>query len=133
MKITFLCEHENAETITMEKYSPADSDELYEMFERFVHACGLDASKPEQETNMEINIDVGTEKSKSWLWTVEQLKDERKNRWDWEKSDIEHLEAPVSDFRSTEYCTLCGLKTEIMEREKCYDTYCPKNLYADKR
>ena len=129
MKITFLCEHENGETITIEKYSPADSDELFDTFERFVHACGMSTlDLHEEELNQ---VDTDSQKSKAWSWTVEQLKNNHK--WDWEKTEIDHLEAPTSVFGSSENCAVCGLKTEIMERERCYDPYCPKNENANKR
>ena len=140
MKITFICENENDETITIEKhYFPsADADELYDMFERFTHACGmslLDLHEfEEQKTNTPVNADsVDTVKSKPWSWMVEQLKNN--HDWDWKKNqnEIDHIEAPSHQFGSKEYCSVCGLKTEIMEREMCYDTYCPKNENANKR
>ena len=136
MKITFRCEHDDGEIITFQTAPDIDSYELIQDFERFMRCCSYDIDGsleivPEEYDDEDEFVEETGELVQSdqvWNWTVNEL---IKNA---DRNQVEHIEAPVSkDFFSKSHCPLCGLETELMRHEDCYDTYCPKNEDANKR
>ena len=134
MKITFRCEHDDGEIITFQTAPDIDSYELLQDFERFMRCCSYEVDgsveivPEENEEDYDEEYEESVPPNAVWNWTVNEL---IKNA---DRNQVEHIETPVSkDFFALSHCPLCGIETELMRHEECYDTYCPKNADANKR